>query len=125
MTAYILRRVLMMIPTLFGIMVLNFIIVQAAPGGPVEQMVAKLTSLTSEGATARISGGGSDMAGEAINANVNSVYRGARGLDPEILAQITKMYGFDKPPLERFEQMIGSYLRFDFGESFFRNESVI
>src|SRR5581483_10825287 len=91
MSAYILRRILMMIPTLFGIMVLNFIIVQAAPGGPVEQMVAKLTSLTSEnGATARISGSGSDLAGGAINANINSVYRGARGLDPEILTQITK-----------------------------------
>jgi microcin C transport system permease protein len=60
-----------------------------------------------------------------MSTNINSVYRGARGLDPEILAQITKLYGFDKPPLERFEQMIGSYLRFDFGESFFRNESVI
>ena len=108
------------------IMILNFIIVQAAPGGPVEQMVAKLTSLTSEnGATARISSGGSDMAGQAASASINSVYRGARGLDPEILARITKMYGFDKPPLQRFEQMMGNYLRFDFGESFFRNESVL
>jgi microcin C transport system permease protein len=126
MASYILRRILMMIPTLFGIMVLNFIIVQAAPGGPVEQMVAKLTSLTSEsGATARISSSGSELAGSAASANINSVYRGARGLDPEILSQISKMYGFDKPPLERFKQMMGNYLRFDFGESFFRNESVI
>ena len=127
MTAYIIRRILMMIPTLFGIMVLNFAIVQAAPGGPVEQMVAKLTNLTQGDPTSRFSGGGSDFAGKAdVQANnINSVYRGARGLDPEIVAQITKMYGFDKPPLERFRQMIGSYLRFDFGESFFRNERVI
>ena len=126
MAAYILRRILMMIPTLFGVMVLNFAIVQAAPGGPVEQMVAKLTSLTSENATARISGGSTDMAGAALaNANVNSVYRGARGLDPEIIERIKKMYGFDQPPLTRFLHMMGCYLRFDFGESFFRNECVI
>src|SRR6185369_10528276 len=99
MLAYIVRRLLLMIPTLFGIMVLNFIIVQAAPGGPVEQMIAKLTNITSE-TTSRISGTGSDMAGKAdIKVGVDSAYRGARGLDPEIVAQITKMYGFDKPPL--------------------------
>jgi len=126
MASYILRRILMMIPTLFGIMVLNFAIVQAAPGGPVEQMVAKLTNITNADAVGRFSGSGGDFAAKAdVSANVNSVYRGARGLDPEIVAQITKMYGFDKPPLERFLQMMGSYLRFDFGESFFRNESVI
>jgi len=126
MTTYILRRILMMIPTLFGIMVLNFAIVQAAPGGPVEQMVSKLTNITNADATARFSGSGSDLAGKADiqSNNINSIYRGARGLDPEIIAQITKMYGFDKPPLERFEQMMGNYLRFDFGESFFRNERV-
>jgi len=127
MTAYILRRILMMIPTLFGIMVLNFAIVQAAPGGPVEQMVVKLTSLNSESATSRFSGGGSDFAakGDIQANNINSIYRGARGLDPEIVEQIKKMYGFDKPPLERFTLMMSSYLRFDFGESFFRNERVI
>ena len=107
-------------------MVLNFIISAGGAGRSGQsRWWRSLASLTSENATARISGGGSDMAGGAINANINSVYRGARGLDPEILAQITKMYGFDKPPLERFEQMMGNYLRFDFGESFFRNESVI
>src|SRR5689334_16215736 len=101
MTGYIARRLLMMIPTLFGIMVLNFAIVQAAPGGPVERMVAHLTDITSADATARFSGGGGDMAGKAdISTNINSVYRGARGLDPEIVEQIKKMYGFDKPPLE-------------------------
>ena len=117
----------MMIPTLFGIMVLNFAIVQAAPGGPVERMVAQLTNITQSDATARFSGSGGDFAGKAdIQANnINSIYRGARGLDPEIIAQITKMYGFDKPPLERFWQMIGNYARFDFGESFFRSERVV
>jgi microcin C transport system permease protein len=126
MTAYILRRILMMFPTLLGIMALNFVIVQAAPGGPVERMVAQLTSLNSEGAAARV-GGGSDFAGKAdFNANnLNSVYRGARGLDPEIVERIRKMYGFDKSPWERFKLMIGHYATFDFGESFFRNESVV
>lgn len=127
MIAYIIRRLLMMIPTLFGIMVLNFIIVQAAPGGPVERMVAQLTSLTGADATARFTGGGGDFAGKAdVQANnLNSVYRGARGLDPEIVAQITRMYGFDKPPVERFWLMMKSYARFDFGESFFRSERVV
>src|SRR5580704_10406924 len=102
MTNYILRRILMMIPTLFGIMVLNFAIVQAAPGGPVERMVSHLTDITSSDATARFSGSGSDLAGkpDAQANNLSSVYRGARGLDPEIVEQIKKMYGFDKPPLE-------------------------
>lgn len=129
MTAYIIRRILMMIPTLFGIMVLNFVIVQAAPGGPVEHMVAQLTSLTSGGAASQISGSAAgDFAGNAASVqanNLNSVYRGARGLDPEIVAQIAKMYGFDKPPMERFWLMMGNYARFDFGESFFRSERVV
>ena len=128
MLNYILRRILLMIPTLFGIMVLNFAIVQAAPGGPVEQMVARLTDITSaDAATARISGSGTDMAakGDVQHGNFNSIYRGARGLDPDIIKQIEKMYGFDKPPLERFELMIRNYLHFDFGESFFRNERVV
>jgi len=128
MTTYILRRLLLMIPTLFGIMVLNFIIVQAAPGGPVEKMVAQLTDITSADATSRISGsGGSDFAGKADIkvGDMASVYRGARGLDPEIIERIEKMYGFDKPPLERFVKMMSDYIRFDFGESFFRNERVV
>ncbi len=126
MTAYIIRRLLLMIPTLFGIMALNFFIVQAAPGGPVEKMVASLTHLNMD-STARIGGGGSDFAagGGAQMATAESIYRGARGLDPELVARIEKMYGFDKPPMERFFGMIGNYLRFDFGDSFYRNASVI
>jgi microcin C transport system permease protein len=128
MTAYIIRRLLLMIPTLLGIMILNFAIVQAAPGGPVEQMVMKLTDITSEGsATARISGSGSDFAakGDIQVGKFDSIYRGARGLDPEIVERIKAMYGFDKPPLERFMKMMGDYLTLDFGESFFRNERVV
>lgn len=117
----------MMIPTLFGIMVLNFAIVQVAPGGPVERMVAQLTDITSGHGNDRLTGGSGDMAAKMdASANANqSLYRGGRGLDPEIIDQINKMYGFDKPPLERFTEMMGNYLRLDFGESFFRNESVI
>lgn len=125
MLAYIARRLLLMIPTLLGIMVLNFVIVQAAPGGPVERMVARLTDITSADATARISGSGSDLAARPDSkVSLESAYRGARGLDPELISRIEKMYGFDKPPLERFTQMLGNYLTFDFGESFFRNEKV-
>src|SRR6202044_2951407 len=107
MRAYILRRLAFMIPTLLGIMLLNFIIVQAAPGGPVEQTIIRLTSLdanTSGNATARMSGEGSDLAArpEAATAGRQSFYRGGRGLDPEIITKIEKMYGFDKPPSERF-----------------------
>ena len=126
MTAYIIRRLLMMIPTLFGIMVLNFVIVQSAPGGPVESMVARLTDITSADATVRITGSGSDFGAKTDNQSaLQSAYRGRRGLDPEIIERIEKMYGFDKPPLERFIQMISSYARFDFGESFFRNQRVV
>ncbi len=132
MLSYIIRRILFMIPTLFGIMVLNFAIVQAAPGGPVEKMIAQLTDITSNhDATSRISGVNSDMAAKETANTLNmsrasdSIYRGGRGLDPEIIRDIEKMYGFDKPPLERFFMMIGNYLRFDFGESFYRNERVV
>lgn len=129
MTNYIIRRILLMIPTLLGIMILNFIIVQAAPGGPVERMVAQLTDITSaHDATARLSGGGSDSGAASqslMRSGGDSLYRGGRGLDPEIIKDIEKMYGFDKPPLTRFLLMMKSYLTFDFGESFYRNERVI
>ncbi len=129
MPAYIIRRILLMIPTLFGIMVLNFIIVQAAPGGPVEQAIMRLKG-QDQGATARISGATSDTAGKAQSAIAsgqanNSAYRGAQGIDPEIIKQIEKMYGFDQPPLTRFLKMMKNYLTFDFGRSFFRDESVV
>ncbi len=134
MGAYILRRLLLMIPTLIGIMVVNFAIVQFAPGGPVERVIAQLTG-TDVGATARFSGSPSgdfsgnqaqqQQPGNAANAQVGSKYRGARGLDPQFIKTLEKQFGFDKPPLERFFEMMWNYLRFDFGESYFRDVSVI
>lgn len=117
MLAYIIRRLLLIIPTLFGILLINFLIIQAAPGGPVEQMIANLEGF--EGATSRISG---SMHSEVAS---GSNYRGAQGLDPDIIAEIERMYGFDKPAHERFWLMIKGYLTFDFGDSFFRDASVI
>lgn len=127
MTAYILRRFLLIFPTLLGILLLNFLIVQVAPGGPVERMITRLTDITAVDATARLTGASSDMAGKFDTARLsaNSAYTGGRGLDPEIIKRIEKAYGFDKPPAERFWLMLKNYLQFDFGESFFRNQRVI
>jgi microcin C transport system permease protein len=133
MLAYIVRRLLLIVPTLFGIMVVNFLIVQAAPGGPVEQMLAKVKGTAIE-ATARVSGGGGDLAIGAQKSNVGtaggnssstSKYRGAQGLDPEFIMQIEKMYGFDKPAPERFWMMMKNYVAFDFGSSYFRDRKVV
>ena len=131
MLAYLVRRLLLVIPTLFGIMVVNFVIIQAAPGGPVEQMIARIKG-TAVDATARIGGTGGDTAapqpGERSVPGASgeaSKYRGARGLDPTLIKEIEKLYGFDKPPLERFVQMMKSYAVFDFGNSFFRDRRVV
>ena len=129
MLAYIIRRLLLIIPTLFGIMVINFIIVQAAPGGPVEQMIAQIQGIAVE-ATARVSGsGGGEVSSAPARGHTGgggqSKYRGARGLDPEIIKEIERQFGFDKPFFERFVMMIGNYVRFDFGESFFRDRKVV
>ncbi|HEX5454353.1 MAG TPA: microcin C ABC transporter permease YejB [Stellaceae bacterium] len=120
MIAYVLRRILLMIPTLFAIMVVNFVIVQAAPGGPVEQMIAKIKG-TEVSATARVTGGG----GEIRSTGENNAYRGARGLDPAFIKQLEKQYGFDKPPVERFLLMMKNYATFNLGNSFFQDRSVI
>jgi len=130
MFAYIVRRLLLIIPTLFAIMVLNFLIIQIAPGGPVEQAIAQLTG-TAVDATARVSGasGGEVGGGQSdvlvAGGSSTSKYRGARGLDPDLIADLEKLYGFDKPLHERFFKMIGQYLRLDFGDSFFRDVRVI
>jgi ABC-type uncharacterized transport system, permease component len=126
MGAYILRRLLLMIPTLFGIMLISFIVVQFAPGGPVEQVIAQITGQAG-GADARLgAGAGADMAGQGFEAGgATSRYRGAQGLDPEFIAQLEKQFGFDKPPAERFFLMLWNYIRFDFGESYFRDISVV
>jgi microcin C transport system permease protein len=129
MGVYILRRILLMIPTLIGIMAVSFAIIQFAPGGPVERIIAQLTG---EGGDAmdRIAGGGGETgASQGIDTisggETSSKYRGAQGLDPEFIASLEKQFGFDKPPLERFLTMMWNYIRFDFGESYFRDISVI
>lgn len=129
MGAYILRRLLLMIPTLIGIMAINFVIIQFAPGGPVEQVIAQLQG-DSVSATSRISGGGGDFGGSAASnqgsgESAGSKYRGAQGLDPEFIQELEAQFGFDKPPLERFGRMILSYATFDFGESYFRDIAVV
>ncbi|ABC89001.1 probable peptide ABC transporter, permease protein [Rhizobium etli CFN 42] len=122
MGAYVIRRLLLMIPTIIGIMAISFIVVQFAPGGPVEQVIAQLTG-QADGADQRLSGGG-DLLGDG-GGDEGSRYRGAQGLDPELIAKLEKQFGFDKPPLTRFGEMMWNYIRFDFGESFFRNTSVL
>jgi microcin C transport system permease protein len=130
MAAYILRRILLMIPTIFGIMAISFLVVQFAPGGPVERVIAQIQG-TDVSATARIGGGaGGDFGGGAGQqlggeGGVNSKYRGAQGLPPEFIEELERQFGFDKPPLERFGLMLWNYLRFDFGESYFRDVSVL
>ncbi len=124
MGAYVARRLLLMIPTLLGILLINFVVIQFAPGGPVEQVIAELTS-TGAGATERFSGGGADVGGPAAQGEGGSGYRGAQGLDPAFIAEIERQFGFDKPPGERFLLMLWNYARFDFGDSYFRSASVV
>ena len=112
---YIVRRLLLVVPTLFGIIAINFAVVQFAPGGPVDQAVAEARGHGDP--TARLSGA-SNEAGQ------NTGYRGARGLDPALIADLQKQFGFDKPPLTRFWLMLRDYARFDFGTSFFRGDTV-
>jgi microcin C transport system permease protein len=120
MGAYLLRRLLLVVPTLFGIITINFVVVQFAPGGPVEQMIAELKG-RGGAVTGRMTGGD---AAEAMPA-ADGRYRGARGLDPHMVADIRKMFGFDKPAPERFVLMLRDYLTFDLGRSFFRDEPVV
>ena len=127
MLGYIARRLLLMIPTLLGILLINFLIVQAAPGGPVEQLVAQLTNPAgAQGAAQRTSGPSGDMGSVSnLQAASGTAYRGAQGIDPDLLDDIRKQYGFDKPPVERFWLMLRDYAQFNFGTSFFRDEPVI
>ena len=126
MAAYILRRVLLMIPTIFGILLISFAIVQFAPGGPVERVLAQLQGLDA-GATSRFGGGG-DMGANAQasgGGEGSSAYRGSQGLDPKFIAEIEKQFGFDKPAYERFFIMLKNYLSFDLGHSYFRDVPVL
>ncbi len=124
MGAYILRRLLLMIPTVLGIMLISFAIVQFAPGGPIERIIAQVQG-TDVDATARIGGGGGDTQSDPGGGEGGSSYRGAQGLDPEFIAELERQFGFDKPAYERFALMLGNYLTFEFGESYFRDISVI
>ncbi|MBP1806512.1 microcin C ABC transporter permease YejB [Rubellimicrobium aerolatum] len=124
MGAYILRRLLLVIPTLFGIMVINFVLTQFVPGGPIEQVIAQIEGRGD--VFANISGGGGGETTEAMDAGGDTAgYIGARGLPPEFIRELEVQFGFDKPPLQRFLLMMWDYIRFDFGESWFRSESVV
>jgi microcin C transport system permease protein len=118
MLAYIIRRLLLIVPTLFGIMVVNFAIVQVAPGGPVDQVIAQIRG-AGGGALSRISGSATGETGGATDS------RAARGIEPQLIKELEKQFGFDKPPLERFLMMMKSYATFDFGKSFFRDRPVV
>lgn len=131
MLAYIIRRIALMVPTMLGIMLVSFVVVQFAPGGPVERVIAQLTG-DDVSATSRVSGGGGDFTGGAAAAQaagagdaIASKYRGAQGLDPAFIAQLEKQFGFDKPPHERFFKMIKDYATFNFGRSYFRDITVL
>ncbi|MBK9080575.1 MAG: microcin C ABC transporter permease YejB [Rhizobiales bacterium] len=128
MIAYIARRLLLMIPTILGIMLISFTIVQFAPGGPVERIIAQLQGLD-QGASSRVSGGGADIGAQAqaqaAAGDAGSKYRGAQGLDPKFIAELEKQFGFDKPAHERFLLMIRNYATFDFGKSYYRDASVL
>ncbi|MCK5384203.1 MAG: microcin C ABC transporter permease YejB [Alphaproteobacteria bacterium] len=128
MLFYILKRLLLMIPTLFGILLLSFVIVQFVPGGPVEKMIAELQGHNTS-ATARFTGGGAGDTGATAGASSamsrNSTYKGAQGLDPEFIAELEELYGFDKPAPVRFWIMLKNYLTFDLGESYYRDVSVL
>ena len=123
MGAYIVRRLLLVIPTLFFIMLLNFAVIQFAPGGPVEQTIANITG-TGVGAVDRVTRDTSENVVQSSSSS-DSRYRGAQGLDPDFIARLEKRFGFDKPVHIRFIDMVGNYLRFDFGDSFFRDSSVV
>lgn len=120
MAAYILRRILLIVPTLIGIMIVNFTLVQFVPGGPIEQILAEMQG---EGDVFSGFAGGSNDVGEETFGS-DSDYVGARGLPKEFIEELEKEFGFDKPPVERFLHMMWSYVRLDFGESYFRSVKV-
>lgn len=131
MLSYIVRRLLLMVPTLFGIMVINFVIIQFAPGGPVEQVLAQLQGIATDAAERVGGGGGGDFEGQtelspsSTGSDASSRYRGAQGLDPQFIEDLERQFGFDKPAHERFFLMMWNFLRFDFGESYFRDVRVV
>ncbi|KRE08949.1 microcin ABC transporter permease [Bosea sp. Root670] len=122
MLSYIARRLALMVPTLFGILLVSFVIVQFAPGGPVERVISQLQNPNSGGAADRVGGG---QGGDAGAHGDGAAYRGAQGLDPAFIKELEKQFGFDKPAHERFLKMLGDYARFDFGRSYFRDAPVL
>ena len=128
MLNYIIKRLFLIIPTLFGILAVNFLIIQAAPGGPVEKIIAQIKG-TDVSVTERLtSSGGEQLSSNQSQKNLSSSeskYRGSQGIDPDLIKELEKQYGFDKPPLQRFFEMLKNYLVFDFGESFYKDKSVI
>ena len=128
MLNYIIKRLFLIIPTLFGILAVNFLIIQAAPGGPVEKVIAQIKG-TDVSVTERLtSSGGEQLSSNQSQKNFSSSeskYRGSQGIDPDLIKELEKQYGFDKPPLQRFFEMLKNYLVFDFGESFYKDKSVI
>ncbi|MFC5504277.1 MULTISPECIES: microcin C ABC transporter permease YejB [Hyphomicrobiales] len=125
MLSYIARRIALMVPTLFGILLISFVIVQFAPGGPVERVISQLQNPNSGGAADRVGGGSGGDAGAQAAGDAGSAYRGAQGLDPAFIKELEKQFGFDKPAHERFLKMLGDYVRFDFGRSYFRDAPVL
>ena len=129
MLNYIFKRLILIIPTLLGILAVNFIIIQAAPGGPVEKAIAQIKGNDVSVTSRFTSSGGeqlqSSQSTQLSNISQDSKYRGSQGIDPDLIKELEKQYGFDKPPLERFINMLKNYLVFDFGESFYKDKSVI
>ena len=123
MGAYVLRRLLLMVPTLFGIMLINFIIVQLAPGGPIDQIIEQMQSGNTGIVSTRATGAASDMGASSVMGGEKNP--AARGLDPKIMADLEKQFGFDKPLHERFLLMLKSYLTLDFGESYYQDRPVV
>jgi microcin C transport system permease protein len=124
MLSYIARRIALMVPTLFGILLISFVIVQFAPGGPVERVISQLQNPNAS-ALDRVGGGQTGDGGGQTGGDASSSYRGAQGLDPAFIKELEKQFGFDKPAHERFIKMLGDYIRFDFGRSYFRDAPVL
>ncbi|MEH6629860.1 MAG: microcin C ABC transporter permease YejB [Halopseudomonas aestusnigri] len=125
MLAYLIRRLLLIVPTLIGVMLLNFAIIQLAPGGPIEQVLSKISGQSTD-ITERITQNKDDL-GPSIDSSIsnNEQYRGAQGLDPEFIKELEVQFGLDKPLHEQFLIMMKNYLTFDFGDSFFRDRQVV
>jgi len=123
MAAYLIKRLLLIIPTLLGVLTLTFLLTQFAPGGPVERIMAQITG-TDAGATARFGGGGGDVGGAPVG-DGGSRYRGSQGLDQKFVEELKKQFGFDKPWYERYAKLVWDFARFDFGRSYYRDVSVV